>query len=189
VIPIRNAKLPTDGVRSYLYPRSATHHHRGVDLPAPKGTPVFAAATGRVVHASESWRSGFSGYGRHVVLGHADGTYTLYAHLETVRVRPGEAVSEGFVLGTVGNSRFTRENQTLESGGYHLHFEASRTPYPQESEAERIDPVAWVQAIDEGIRTAATPFPLPRSPSWALCPHCGGSLVIARAGESVTTAR
>jgi len=151
-LPIANATLPRTGKLSYLYPRTATHRHRGIDLPAPAGTPVRATAPGKVVHAVREWRQGFTGYGRVVVLEHGDGlVYTLHAHLQDVRVNVGDYVNAGDVIGTVGNTQFTKEGgYTDSSGDPHLHFEVSATPYPQDSEAPRLDPVRWLEGVDAG---------------------------------------
>lgn len=143
MLPIATA-LPTSGVRSYGYQRSATHSHNGVDLPAPKGTPVKAAAAGIVEHASSVWRQGFTGYGRHVVVRHDDGTWALYAHLDSVATVVGARVEEGGPVGTVGNSVFSKDDHDKESGGAHLHFEVAARPYPMPSAASRLDPLAWL---------------------------------------------
>lgn len=148
MIPIAAASLPLTGTRSYGFQRSPTHTHNGIDLPAPLATSVRAAAAGEVAHASSVYSPGFSGYGAHVVVAHPDGTHALYAHLASVSVTRGDAVREGDVIGAVGNTRFTREHKTatFAHGGYHLHFEVSPTPYPQPSDAPRLDPVAWLRA-------------------------------------------
>ena len=85
--------------------------HAGVDLLADRGTPVHAAAPGRVVIA------GFlaGGWGNLVVVAHVDGVRTMYAHLSVVSVHLGEVVSTGSVLGQVG--------ATGDATGPHLHFE------------------------------------------------------------------
>lgn len=85
--------------------------HPGIDLSAPTGTPVGAAAAGRVVFA------GFDrgGYGNLVEVAHGDGVLSLYAHLSTFAVRVGQSVATGTRVGRVGS--------TGESTGPHLHFE------------------------------------------------------------------
>ena len=85
--------------------------HAGVDLLAVRGTPVKAAAPGRVVIA------GFvaGGWGKLVVVAHDDGVRTMYAHLSVVSAHLGEPVSTGSVLGEVG--------ATGDATGPHLHFE------------------------------------------------------------------
>jgi murein DD-endopeptidase MepM/ murein hydrolase activator NlpD len=91
-------------------PRGAGFHE-GIDLLAPVGTPVLAAAPGRVTWAG--WSAG--GWGNLVVVRHMDGVQTLYAHLESVSVRAGWVVSGGTVLGRVG--------ATGDATGPNLHFE------------------------------------------------------------------
>jgi len=85
--------------------------HAGLDLLAPQATPVGAAASGRVVFAG----FGRGSWGNLVVVAHADGVRTLYAHLATVAVRRGQPVSTGTPVGTVG--------ATGNASGPHLHFE------------------------------------------------------------------
>lgn len=85
--------------------------HHGIDYAAPRGTDVFAAAAGRVIRAG---RSG-SGYGNWVVIEHADGLQTIYAHLSSVDVDAGDRVRTGDKIGEVGS--------TGRSTGPHLHFE------------------------------------------------------------------
>jgi murein DD-endopeptidase MepM/ murein hydrolase activator NlpD len=89
--------------------------HRGVDFAAPTGTPVYAAGEGTVAFA------GWSGdYGRTVILHHAVGISTLYAHLSTIPagIRPGARVRQGQVIGRVGSTGL--------STGPHLHYEVHR---------------------------------------------------------------
>jgi murein DD-endopeptidase MepM/ murein hydrolase activator NlpD len=85
--------------------------HAGIDLVAPQGTPVAAAAAGRVVFA----RFAAGGWGNLVIVAHADGVKTMYAHLSTITVHRKELVSVGSRLGTVG--------ATGDASGPHLHFE------------------------------------------------------------------
>ena len=145
------AALPRDGVRSYLFQRRPDHRHRGIDLPAPRGTPVLASAPGLVVHAVRQWQQGFTGYGRCVVLRHEGGAYTLYAHLETVDVHRGQHVEAGERVGSVGGSSFSRAGDYVDEDlGPHLHFEASARPYPMRSEDDRIDPVEWLLGTEQG---------------------------------------
>jgi murein DD-endopeptidase MepM/ murein hydrolase activator NlpD len=85
--------------------------HAGIDLPAPAGTDVAAAAPGVVTWAAP--RGG--GWGLLVVVRHPLGVRTLYAHLESIDVHVGQQVSGGAVLGRVG--------ATGDATGPHLHFE------------------------------------------------------------------
>ncbi|MEM9192993.1 MAG: M23 family metallopeptidase [Myxococcota bacterium] len=107
---------PVDGghlSRGFGYVRK-THPsvpHEGVDILAPEGTPVLAAAPGLVVYADR----GLRGYGKVVFVLHADESVTLYAHLSEFEVNAGQTVAAGEVLGAVGKTGLAR--------GAHLHFE------------------------------------------------------------------
>jgi len=87
--------------------------HRGVDISAPRGTPVVAAAAGTVTVAGNA-----SGYGHYLMIDHGNGTSTLYAHLLDFAVRRGDLVRGGATIGRVG--------KTGNATGYHLHFEVRR---------------------------------------------------------------
>lgn len=100
-----------------------THQHRmhtGVDLGAPEGTPIPAAKAGVVIAAGPR-----GDYGNAVEIAHPDGTSTLYAHAREVTVNPGDAVSAGQHIASVG--------QTGRSTGPHLHLEHRRG-------TQRLDP-------------------------------------------------
>jgi len=85
--------------------------HRGIDFPAPSGTPVLAARSGEVVLAS--W---YGGFGNAVILKHSNPSEkTIYAHLSKISVQVGQSLSVGTVIGKVGS--------TGHSTGPHLHFE------------------------------------------------------------------
>lgn len=90
-----------------------TKFHSGVDLAAPEGTPILAAADGvvTVANATDSWGMG---WGLHIKLKHASGYETLYAHCSRIAVAVGEEVKKGQVIGYVGS--------TGNSTGNHLHF-------------------------------------------------------------------
>lgn len=88
------------------------HFHNGVDLTAPIGSPVMAAAAGRVISAGME-----SQYGNLVEILHANGLKTRYAHLKAMTVRPGQIVAQGQRIGWVG--------MTGRSTGPHLHFEVT----------------------------------------------------------------
>ncbi|MEC7240757.1 MAG: M23 family metallopeptidase [Myxococcota bacterium] len=84
--------------------------HAGIDVAAPRGTPVYAVASGWVQSARYN-----SGYGRILVIDHGFGIETLYAHNSSLLVRKGERVEAGQLIATVGS--------TGQSTGPHLHFE------------------------------------------------------------------
>jgi hypothetical protein len=84
--------------------------HKGVDIAAPMGAPVLAAADGTVTRTGVD-----AGYGRFVEVAHAGGITSLYGHLSAFRTRPGAAVKRGQAIGLIGS--------TGSSTGAHLHFE------------------------------------------------------------------
>ena len=87
--------------------------HRGVDIPVPVGTPVYAMSGGRVLVAGTR-----SGYGNVVILNHGGRVETVYAHLSRVDVSTGQGVAHGQVIGLSG--------QSGNATGPHLHFEVRR---------------------------------------------------------------
>ncbi|MEU2060657.1 transglycosylase family protein [Streptomyces sp. NPDC013455] len=104
-------------------------YHTGVDFLVPTGTSVKAAAAGHVVAA------GWGGsYGYQVVLRHADGRYTQYAHLSAIAVRAGQNVTAG--------QRIGRSGSTGNVTGPHLHFEVRTGP----GFGSDIDPLAYLRA-------------------------------------------
>jgi murein DD-endopeptidase MepM/ murein hydrolase activator NlpD len=94
--------------------------HEGIDLPAPIGTPVFAAADGRVVYSG----SGIRGYGNLVVLKHAGDLLTVYAHNSVLLVSEGQPVRAGDRIALVG--------QSGQATGPHLHFEVRSGQIPRD---------------------------------------------------------
>ncbi|GAA3807179.1 hypothetical protein GCM10022403_046600 [Streptomyces coacervatus] len=104
-------------------------YHTGVDFPVPTGTTVKAVAAGRVVSA------GWGGYyGYQVVIRHADGRYSQYAHLSAISVKAGQSVG--------GGQRIGRSGATGNATGPHLHFEVRTGP----GFGSDIDPVAYLRA-------------------------------------------
>lgn len=98
-------------VPGYSYvSRWMSDYHKGADLIAPRGTSVLAMADGTVTNAG--WHYS---YGNYVIIEHAGGVRTLYAHLDTLNVGAGTRVEQGAVIGTVGS--------TGNSTGIHCHVE------------------------------------------------------------------
>ena len=95
--------------------------HSGVDFTAKKGTAIFASGDGVVFKVKKS----FTGYGKHVIIDHGFGYKTLYAHMSAFKVKKGQKVKRGDVIGLVGN--------TGTSTGAHLHYEVIR-------DGKKIDP-------------------------------------------------
>lgn len=126
-----NLQLPVRGrVSSNFGTRRDPLHgghrqHGGVDIAAPRGTAIAAAAPGKVVFAGRR-----GGYGNLVEVEHADGRRTRYAHADQILVKPGETVERGQTLATVGS--------TGRSTGPHLHFEV------RNHEGAKVDPLVAV---------------------------------------------
>ncbi len=98
------------------------HGWNAVDLGAKKGTPVYAAASGKViiVRSNGAWNGG---YGNYIVISHANGTQTLYSHMSRVaNITQGSFVSAGQTIGYVGSTGL--------STGAHLHFEVRGAKNP-----------------------------------------------------------
>lgn len=92
--------------------------HKGIDMAAMKGTPVYAVANGVVYNAVRSDK----GYGNCIVLAHNTKFKTRYAHLHTIDVAHGQTVKKGQKIGTVGATGFVTSKRGKEQAS-HLHFE------------------------------------------------------------------
>lgn len=101
--------------------------HAGIDMAAPKGTPVYAAETGVVIVAQS-----YNGYGNCIIIDHGGGLWTLYGHLMNggILVEKGETVKRGEKIGLVGS--------TGQSTGNHLHFEVRKN-------SEATDPAPYLK--------------------------------------------
>ena len=101
---------PARGVLTSRFGRRWRRHHDGIDLAAPRGTPIHAALAGRVAFAG--W---YYGYGRAVIIDHGKGMTTLYGHASTLLVVTGQVVERGALIARVGC--------TGACTGPHVHFE------------------------------------------------------------------
>jgi murein DD-endopeptidase MepM/ murein hydrolase activator NlpD len=117
--------MPTKGVWTSGFGYRWGVLHGGIDIANSIGTPIVAAADGVVIDVGPT-----AGYGAWVKLRHADGTVTLYGHVNTWLVNKGERVMAGDQIATIGN----RGNST----GPHLHFEVLLNG------TDRVDPVGWL---------------------------------------------
>jgi murein DD-endopeptidase MepM/ murein hydrolase activator NlpD len=117
--------MPTKGIFTSNFGYRWGVLHAGIDLANSIGTPIYAVSDGVVIDAGPT-----GGYGMWVKLRHADGTVTLYGHVNTTLVSTGQKVMAGDQIATMGN----RGNST----GPHLHFEVLQ------GGTERIDPVPWL---------------------------------------------
>lgn len=118
------------GRKSSAYPMG---YHMGIDLRAPKNTPVYAAQAGKVVVAKNM--PPYDGYGAHVVIDHGEGLYSVYGHLDVVVAKLGARVKLGELIGYSGgnphdygalgksmkvNGKFTKAGNSTAP---HLHYE------------------------------------------------------------------
>jgi len=101
-----------------------TKFHAGLDFAAPQGTPIYATANGTVETAGNTG----NGYGNHVVINNGYGYSTLFGHMFRIKVKHGEKVKRGEIIGWVGN--------TGKSTGPHCHYEVHRNGEP-------VDPVYY----------------------------------------------
>jgi murein DD-endopeptidase MepM/ murein hydrolase activator NlpD len=115
--------------------------HTGIDIAAPRGTPVKAAADGIVTYAS--WNAG---YGRCVVIEHGNNYQTWYGHLSQIDVIEGQEIRQGEILGAVGNSG--------RSTGSHLHYEVRIGSTP-------VNPYRFLARPSATLQTAAVSSSFP----------------------------
>ncbi|MFE2016379.1 M23 family metallopeptidase [Streptomyces sp. NPDC059491] len=115
------------------------HKHSGQDFAVPVGTPVKAAAAGTVVKAGPNGGGDGPAYGNAIVVKHANGRYSQYAHLSKIKVHIGQKVGAGQQIALSGN--------TGNSSGPHLHFEIRTTP----NYGSAVNPAAFLRSHGVGI--------------------------------------
>lgn len=115
---------PVQGVLTSPYGMRWGRLHEGIDIGAPSGTPIYAAAAATVIYSG--WQGG---YGNLVVLDHGNGIATAYGHQSQIAVSNGQTVAQGQVIGYVGS--------TGHSTGPHLHFEVRVNGTP-------VDPLSYL---------------------------------------------
>jgi murein DD-endopeptidase MepM/ murein hydrolase activator NlpD len=122
--------LPINGARmtSCFCSRWGTFHW-GIDLAAPMRTPEYAAGDGVVLRAGAA-----SGFGLAVYILHENGDVSVYGHMDSILVKPGQYVEAGETIALLGNRG--------QSTGPHLHFEVHQGG----EDGKRIDPVPWLAA-------------------------------------------
>lgn len=111
------------------------HKHSGQDFAVPQGTNVMAAHGGTVVKAGGNGAGDGPAYGNAIVIKHANGKYSQYAHLSRIDVRVGQVVATGQHIALSGN--------TGNSSGPHLHFEIRTTP----NYGSAINPVVFLHGM------------------------------------------
>ncbi|MBU8827023.1 M23 family metallopeptidase [Mycolicibacterium goodii] len=124
--------FPTSGIQTSAFGTRWGTLHAGLDIANSIGTPIYAAADGEVIAAGPT-----AGYGMWVKIRSADGTVTLYGHIDSATVEVGDRVLAGDLVATMGN----RGNST----GPHLHFEVHLNGLT------KTDPTSWLRA--RGVRT------------------------------------
>jgi murein DD-endopeptidase MepM/ murein hydrolase activator NlpD len=125
--------VPTQGRLTTCYCMRWGQMHRGLDLAAPLGTPIYAAADGVVLRAGPA-----SGFGNAVYIQDADGDVHIYGHMRYYDVRAGDIVHAGDQIAKVGNQG--------QSTGPHLHYEIHRGGI----EGRPTDPEQWL--ADHGVQ-------------------------------------
>lgn len=110
MLPIYKPKISSPyGVRKHPLNRKSSVHC-GIDLVGTKSAPIYASAKGKVIFAGKQ-----NGYGKVVEIQHSPKIKTVYAHLSTVKVKPGQAIERGVIIGFQGRTGATTKE--------HLHFE------------------------------------------------------------------
>ena len=143
------ATIPPGG--GYKVRRKGGKVHKGVDIFAPEGTAVAAAASGQVEYSGS-----IAGYGETVVLRHPGGLRTLYAHLSRRDVRSGEEVAQNDLVGRVGRTADDPSGcgRYFCKDGPHLHFEVITDDGPINPSRARANPLVWL--ADAGMSPYAT---------------------------------
>ncbi|WP_405806964.1 M23 family metallopeptidase [Streptomyces sp. NBC_00210] len=112
-----------------------SHAHSGQDFAVPIGTKVVATHGGTVVKAGPNGGGDGPAYGNAIVIKHANGKYSQYAHLSRIDVHIGQTVKTGQKIALSGN--------TGNSSGPHVHFEIRTTP----NYGSAVDPVAFLRSV------------------------------------------
>lgn len=132
--PVNEARI-TRGF--FTHPaRKRGRPHLGIDLAAPKNTPILSSHAGLVIYVGRE----FKGYGRVVMVEGRDGYASLYAHLAKATVKPGQEIKQGQQIGLMG--------RTGHATGVHLHFEIRRQSGP-------VDPLQYLprgSAVAQNLR-------------------------------------
>ena len=138
LIPVTSSRTMSSGFGLRVHPvLGGLRAHKGIDLPAPTGTPIHATADGVVGRAD--W---FSGYGLYVQLEHGGNMETRYGHMSRIAVAEGQTVHKGDVIGYVGS--------TGRSTGPHLHYEVRVA-------GEAVNPLPYMQTPASGLLVTNDP--------------------------------
>ena len=126
--------LPTSGRLTTCFCMRWGSMHYGIDLAAPLGTPIYAAADGVVLKAGRE-----SGFGNAIYIQDEDGDVHIYGHMRYYSVHAGQIVHAGDQIAVVGNEGF--------STGPHLHYEIHQGG----RDGAPTDPGAWLRARDVAV--------------------------------------
>ena len=134
LMPVSTSRAMSSAFGMRVHPvLGGLRQHKGIDLPAPTGTEIRAAADGVVGKAD--W---FGGYGLYVQLEHGGAMETRYGHMSRIAVAEGQVVHKGDVIGYVGS--------TGRSTGSHLHYEVRIG-------GEAVNPVPYMQTMTDAAGT------------------------------------
>ena len=123
--PVDSARL----TRGFIPERKKRKRpHWGIDLASRKGSTIFSAHEGRVIYTGRE----FKGYGKMVLIENDNGWASIYAHLDTIKVKQGQIVPKGVALGGMG--------RTGRATGVHLHFELRHLKRP-------VDPLIYLPGV------------------------------------------
>ena len=129
IVPVEEVRITSffGDRRIFLYAddRTSSSIHHGIDFAGARGTEVHACGAGRVVMAKERILTGLT-----AIVEHLPGVYSLYFHMDTLSVEPGQMVAAGELLGTVGSTGLVT--------GSHLHWEMRISGIP-------VDPYVFVE--------------------------------------------
>lgn len=128
VYPLVGTRISSDYGRRVHPVRRLVKHHDGIDLAAPNSAPIRSIAEGTVIFADK-----YKGYGNLVVVRHSGEMTSHYGHCQLIKVRPGQKVKAGQILGLVGKTGVVT--------GPHLHFEVRVNGVSQ-------DPEKFISGLD-----------------------------------------
>jgi murein DD-endopeptidase MepM/ murein hydrolase activator NlpD len=120
--PVRNVAINRG------FKEEGQRRHEGLDLHGGRNTPIYAAHSGQVVYAGHKYR----GFGNMIIVEFSQKWATLYAHLQAFKVKRGERVSTGQLIGLMG--------RTGHATGVHLHFELIKDKHP-------VDPLLYLPTV------------------------------------------
>ena len=122
----------SDGWGLRIHPiRNEIEFHQGIDIANQMGTPIYATAAGTVTTTDYD-----TGYGKRIIIRHAGGYETLYAHMYSYQVRVGDSVTKGQIIGLMGSTGI--------STGPHLHYEVRTTD-------GKVNPSGYLNRIDDAL--------------------------------------